>query len=96
MIKDASLEQKKIVSIIVKADVHGSKEAIEQSLTKMNSDLVEIKIIHSGVGEINESDVTLAVASEAIIFGFNVKANVQAKKFIQKGKNKFKIFLYNL
>ena len=75
MIKDASAEQKKLVSIIVKADVHGSKEAIEQSLKKMNSDLVEIKIIHTGVGEVNESDVTLATASDALIFGFNVKAN---------------------
>ena len=54
-----------MVSIIIKADVHGSKEAIEQSLKKMNSDLVEIKIIHTGVGEINESDVTLAIASDA-------------------------------
>ena len=96
MIKDASLEQKKIVSIIVKADVHGSKEAIEQSLTKMNSDLVEIKIIHSGVGEINESDVTLAVASEAIIFGFNVKANVQAKNLSKREKINLRYFLYNL
>ena len=50
--------KRKLVSIIIKADVHGSKEAIEQSLKKMNSDLVEIKIIHTGVGEINESDVT--------------------------------------
>ena len=79
MIKDASAKQKKLVSIIIKADVHGSKDAIEQSLKKMNSDLVEIKIIHTGVGEVNESDVTLATASDALIFGFNVKANVQAK-----------------
>ena len=80
------LNKKKLVSIIVKADVHGSKEAIEQSLKKMNSDLVEIKIIHSGVGEINESDVTLAIASEALIFGFNVKANAQAKLYLKEKK----------
>ena len=86
MIKDASEEQKKLVSIIIKADVHGSKEAIEQSLKKMNSELVEIKIIHSGVGEINESDVTLAIASDALIFGFNVKANVQAKNLAKREK----------
>ncbi len=86
MIKDASEEQKKLVSIIIKADVHGSKEAIEQSLKKMNSDLVEIKIIHTGVGEINESDVTLAIASDALIFGFNVKANVQAKNLAKREK----------
>ncbi len=86
MIKDASEEQKKLVSIIIKADVHGSKEAIEQSLKKMNSELVEIKIIHTGVGEINESDVTLAIASDALIFGFNVKANVQAKNLAKREK----------
>ena len=92
MIKDASVEQKKIISIIIKADVHGSKEAIEQSLTKMNSEKVEIKIIHTGVGEINESDVTLAIASEAMIFGFNVKANVQAKNLSKREKINMKYF----
>ena len=79
MIESASQEEKKVISIIVKADVHGSKEAIEQSLNKMESEKIEIKIIHTAVGEINESDVTLAIASQARIFGFNVKANSQAK-----------------
>lgn len=79
MIESASQDEKRTISIIVKADVHGSKEAIEQSLNKMNSENIEIKIIHTAVGEINESDVTLAIASEARIFGFNVKANAQAK-----------------
>ena len=79
MIESASQDEKKVISIIVKADVHGSKEAIEQSLNKMNSEMISIKIIHSAVGEINESDVTLAIASNARIFGFNVKANAQAK-----------------
>ena len=84
MIESASQEVKKVISVIVKADVHGSKEAIEQSLTKMNSEKVSIKIIHSAVGEINESDVTLAIASNARIFGFNVKANTQAKNLSKK------------
>ncbi len=79
MIESASQGEKKVISIIVKADVHGSKEAIEQSLNKMNSEKTTIKIIHTAVGEINESDVTLAIASGARIFGFNVKANAQAK-----------------
>ncbi len=79
MIESASKDDKNVISIIVKADVHGSKEAIEQSLNKMNSEQISIKIIHSAVGEINESDVTLAIASKARIFGFNVKANTQAK-----------------
>ena len=52
----------------------------------MNSDSVEIKIIHTGVVEINESDVTLAIASDALIFGFNVKANVQAKNLAKREK----------
>ncbi|MFL2660578.1 MAG: translation initiation factor IF-2 [Alphaproteobacteria bacterium] len=79
MIESASQKEKKIISIIIKADVHGSKEAIEQSLNKMESEKTEIKIIHTAVGEVNESDVTLAIASQARIFGFNVKANSQAK-----------------
>ena len=92
MIESASQDDKKIISVIVKADVHGSKEAIEQSLNKMNSDFVSIKIIHTAVGEINESDVTLAIASSARIFGFNVKANTQAKTLSKKEAIKISFF----
>ena len=92
MMQDASVEKKVEVPIIVKADVHGSKEAIEQSLIKMESEKVDLKIIHSGVGEINESDVTLATASNAKIFGFNVKANVQAKSLSKREKISMKYF----
>ena len=92
MIKSASEEEKEIISIIVKADVHGSKEAIEQSLKKMNSEKFEVKIIHTGVGEINESDVTLATASNAKIFGFNVKANSQAKTLAKRENILIKYF----
>ena len=92
MIQDSSQEKKVEIAIIIKTDVHGSKEAIEQSLKKMNSDEVDIKIIHSGVGEINESDVTLATASNARIFGFNVKANVQAKNLSKREKINIKYF----
>ena len=92
MIKSAAEENKKTISIIVKADVHGSKEAIEQSLNKMNSDDIEIKIIHTAVGEINESDVTLATASQAKIFGFNVKANTQAKTLSKREGISIKYF----
>ena len=96
MLQDNSEDQKVLISVIIKTDVHGSKEAIEQSLKKMNSEKVEIKIVHSGVGEINESDVTLATASDARIFGFNVKANVQAKNLSKREKNIFKILWHNL
>ncbi len=92
MIKNASEDEKNIFQIIIKADVHGSKEAIEQSLKEMTSEKIEIKILHSGVGEINESDVTLAVASNAIIFGFNVKANTQAKNLSKQEKVTIKYF----
>ena len=92
MIKSASEEEKEIISIIVKADVHGSKEAIEQSLKKMNSEKFEVKILHTGVGEVNESDVTLATASNAKIFGFNVKANSQAKTLAKRENILIKYF----
>ena len=69
----------KELNIIVKADVQGSVEAVKQSLMKLSNDEVVVKCIHGGVGAINESDVSLAGASDAIIIGFNVKADPMAK-----------------
>ncbi len=69
----------KELNIIVKADVQGSVEAMKQSLLKLSNDEVVVKIIHGGVGAINESDVSLASASNAIIIGFNVRPDVTAK-----------------
>ncbi|MBQ4276244.1 MAG: translation initiation factor IF-2, partial [Lachnospiraceae bacterium] len=69
----------KSLNIIVKADVQGSVEAVKQSLEKISNEEVVVKVIHGGVGAINESDVTLASASEAIIIGFNVRIDNQAK-----------------
>ena len=69
----------KELNIIVKADVQGSVEAVKQSLVKLSNEEVVVKIIHGGVGAINESDVTLASASNAIIIGFNVRPDVMAK-----------------
>lgn len=69
----------KELNIIVKADVQGSVEAVKQSLVKLSNEEVVVKIIHAGVGAINESDVSLASASNAIIIGFNVRPDVQAK-----------------
>ena len=69
----------KDLNLIVKADVQGSVEALRQSLLKLTNDEVVVKIIHSAVGAINESDVTLAGASNAIIIGFNVRPDAQAK-----------------
>ena len=69
----------KELNIIVKADVQGSVEAVRQSLTKLSNEEVMVKVIHGGVGAINESDVTLASASNAIIIGFNVRLDPMAK-----------------
>ena len=69
----------KELNIIVKADVQGSVEAVKQSLLKLSNEEVVVKIIHGGVGAINESDVTLAATSNAIIIGFNVRPDSTAK-----------------
>ena len=69
----------KELNIIVKADVQGSVEAVKLSLLKLSNDEVVVKIIHGGVGAINESDVTLAATSNAIIIGFNVRPDSTAK-----------------
>ena len=70
----------KDLSIIVKADVQGSAEAVKQSLEKISNDEVRVKVIHAGVGAINESDVMLANVSNAIIIGFNVRPEPMAEK----------------
>ena len=69
----------KELNIIVKADVQGSVEAVKQSLTKLSNEEVVVKVIHGGVGAVNESDVSLASASQAIIIGFNVRPDATAK-----------------
>ena len=74
----------KELGIVVKADVQGSVEAIKQSLVKLSNDEVVVKIIHGGVGAINESDVSLASASNAIIIGFNVRPDATAKETAER------------
>ncbi len=75
-IKEGNLKE---LNLIVKADVQGSVEAVKQSLMKLSNEEVVVKCIHGGVGAINESDVTLAGASNAIIIGFNVRTDATAK-----------------
>ena len=75
-IKEGNLKE---LNLIVKADVQGSVEAVKQSLTKLSNEEILVKVIHSGAGIINESDVSLAAASNAIIIGFNVKVDATAK-----------------
>lgn len=71
------------VNIVLKADVQGSVEAISDSLLKLSTDEVKVKIIGSGVGGITETDATLAAASNAILVGFNVRADASARKVIE-------------
>ncbi|QNM05287.1 translation initiation factor IF-2 [Qiania dongpingensis] len=76
----------KELGIIIKADVQGSVEAVKQSLVKLSNEEVVVKVIHGGVGAINESDVSLASASNAIIIGFNVRPDATAKSIAEREK----------
>ena len=82
----------KELPIIVKADVQGSVEAVKQSLTKLSYEEVVVKVIHGGVGAINESDVTLASASNAIIIGFNVRPDATAKSIADREKVDLRLY----
>ena len=73
----------KDLNIIIKADVQGSVEALAMSLAKIDVEGVNVRIIHTGVGAINESDITLAVASNAVVIGFNVRPDGNAKQMAQ-------------
>ena len=68
------------VNIVLKADVQGSVEAVKQSLIKLSNEEVVVRVIHGGVGAVNESDVSLAATSNAIIIGFNVRPDAMAKQ----------------
>ncbi len=80
-IKEGNLKE---LNLIVKADVQGSVEAVKQSLIKLSNDEVVVKCIHGGVGAVNESDVSLAAASNAIIIGFNVRVDANAKETAER------------
>ena len=82
----------KELPIIVKADVQGSVEAVKQSLTKLSNEEVMVKVIHGGVGAINESDVSLASASNAIIIGFNVRPDATAKSIAEREKVDIRLY----
>ncbi|MEC7735603.1 MAG: translation initiation factor IF-2, partial [Pseudomonadota bacterium] len=75
---------KKEISVIIKADVHGSSEAIKDGLLKIGNEEISCRVVHSGVGAISESDISLAETSNSIVFGFNVRANSQAKELAEK------------
>jgi translation initiation factor IF-2 len=73
----------KSLALIIKADVQGSSEALGHSLTRLSTEEVQVNIVHSGVGGINDSDINLALASNAVIIGFNARADAAARKLIQ-------------
>lgn len=88
----------KELNVIIKADVQGSVEAIRQSLIKLNNDEVAIRIIHGAVGAINESDISLASASNAIVIGFNVRMDTVAKDTADREKVDVRFYkvIYNI
>ncbi len=88
----------KELAVIIKADVHGSIEAIAGSITKIISEEVKVKVLHSAIGGVTESDVSLAMASNALILGFNVRANNHAKILAEKNNVDIRYYsiIYNL
>ncbi|MGZ9033238.1 MAG: translation initiation factor IF-2, partial [Rhodospirillales bacterium] len=90
--------EQKTLPVLVKADVHGSTEAIVGALQKLGTDAVGVQVIHSGVGGINESDVALARASNALVIGFNVRANPQARELAKRDGVDIRYYsiIYNL
>ena len=94
MFSDLSAGEVKMLPIIIKADVQGSQEALAQSLLKLSTDEVKVQLVYSGVGGISESDVNLAIASKAVLIGFNTRADAQARK--QAENNGVDIRYYNI
>jgi translation initiation factor IF-2 len=88
----------KELPLVVKADVHGSVEAIVHALNRLSTDEIKVRILHSGVGAITESDVTLASASGAPIIGFNVRPNAKARDIAERSKVEFRYYdvIYHL
>jgi translation initiation factor IF-2 len=94
MFSDMTAGEVKTLPIIVKADVQGSQEALAQSLLKLSTDEVKVQMVYAAVGGISESDVNLAIASKAIIIGFNVRADSGARKLAEG--NGVEIRYYNI
>ena len=83
MFTDMTADEVKLVPIIIKADVQGSQEALAQSLQKLSTDEVKVQLVYTAVGAISESDVNLAIASKAVIIGFNTRADAGARKLAE-------------
>ncbi|HDY98870.1 MAG TPA: translation initiation factor IF-2 [Pseudomonas sabulinigri] len=83
MFENMGQDEKKTLNVVLKADVRGSLEALQASLTELGNDEVQVKIVSGGVGGITETDANLALASNAVVFGFNVRADAAARKIIE-------------
>ena len=94
MFTDMAAGEVKTLPIIVKADVQGSQEALGASLLKLSTDEVKVQLVYSGVGGISESDINLAIASKAVVIGFNVRADAGARKLAEG--NGVDIHYYNI
>jgi translation initiation factor IF-2 len=84
----------RVLPLIIKADVQGSQEALNQALVKLSTDEVKVQVVHGQVGGITESDVNLAIASKAVIIGFNVRADQSARKLAES--NGIDVRYYNI
>jgi len=89
-----NLGQGQTLPLIIKADVQGSQEALAQSLLKLSTDEVKVQVVHAAVGGISESDINLAIASKAVIIGFNVRADANARKLAEG--NEVDLRYYNI
>ncbi len=94
MFTDMSAGEVKMLPIIIKADVQGSQEALGASLLKLSTEEVKVQLVYSGVGGISESDINLAIASKAIVIGFNVRADAGARKLAEG--NGVDVHYYNI
>jgi len=94
LLKNVADSELKMLPIIIKGDVHGSVEAIKQSLEKLSNEEVRTNVLHAAVGEISENDVTLAQASQAVIIAFNVRANAKARDLAKK--NNLQVFYHSI
>jgi translation initiation factor IF-2 len=94
MFTDMTAGEVKMLPIIVKSDVQGSQEALSQSLVKLSTDEVKVQLVYAAVGGISESDINLAIASKAVVIGFNVRADAGARKLAEN--NGVDIRYYNI
>ncbi|NLL19821.1 MAG: translation initiation factor IF-2 [Clostridia bacterium] len=90
--KQMNADGLKELNLVLKSDVHGSAEALKQSLERLNTDEVKVNIIHNGVGAISEADVMLAAASSAIIIGFNVRPDSNARRAAETEKVEIRLY----